>query len=48
MVRNYRFDEHIFLIKTNKHTIHVVIDAIRGTYQQLKADDFLSTMRSRI
>lgn len=41
-------DEHITLIKTNKHTIHVVIDVVKGTHKQLKDETFLATTRSRV
>ena len=41
-------DEHISLIKTNKHTVHVVIDIVRGTHKQLQDDVFRANTRSRV
>ncbi len=41
-------DEDLFLIKTNKHTIDVVIDRIAFSKKEAKDDVSISNMRSRI
>ena len=46
--REVPLDNDITLIKTNKHTIHVVIDSLKGMYTQLKDPVFVANLRSRI
>lgn len=41
-------EDEIDLIKTNKHTIKVVIDNISFSKKQLKDSDFLKSLRSRL
>lgn len=41
-------ESDILLIKTNKHSIDVIIDSFKSTYNQLKDDVFTANLRSRI
>jgi excinuclease ABC subunit A len=44
----FELNENITLIKTNRHTIEVVIDRFTISYQQLKDSDELRQFRSRL
>lgn len=50
VVDKHSFDinDDIDLIKTNKHSIDVVIDTISAGYKELQKEDFLATLRSRL
>lgn len=44
----FSLNDDIDLIKTNKHTISLVIDELTASHANLKDDVFMSTLRSRI
>lgn len=46
--KEFKVEEDISLIKTNKHTISVVIDEARVTHKQLTDTAFASSLRTRL
>lgn len=46
--KTFSLNDEIGLIKTNKHTISLVIDEISLTYKSLKDEVFMSNLRSRL
>ncbi|HLL61303.1 MAG TPA: excinuclease ABC subunit UvrA, partial [Candidatus Nitrosocosmicus sp.] len=44
----YSLEDDIGLIKTNKHSIHVVVDTISLSYTDYKKEDYQTSLRSRI
>lgn len=46
--KEHSLEKDLLLIKTNKHTIEVIIDTISITHKDLKSDVFVANIRSRL